>query len=500
MNEPTNQSAQTTAIYTDIISLLQSLPNINDSTGQQGFIRSARVDERLFKQIQFGGSTAQFFQLLVPGLAEYGTLDDGRDPLEAILEAAKSCVGQEKRAICDQLMQQLYAAGRPNPRQRQEQAAQQQALRERVNRLQQQLPTRMKDLKPIYLSLASRLKRMLKEASTDEDEILLDILQQFLDKTLNAAEFIEMWQASLSAPVSLEKINYDALAQRLRQGGIIPVLGAEVHHLSGLPFPSEQDLVRTLAKCVQYEQFQGPLSMISQYYEMTEYGRGMLVQTIRQAVEPKPELHYSHPLYQLFAAVPAPLLIISGCYDDLLERYFTDANKPYVVISHVRIDAAFNKLVIKYWDKPAPEEPCLPEALSPLKLLEQYSVIYKVCGCFGLSLADLGGAMDSLMLSEEDYFAFARQAEKLIPGYVATQMGRGSLMFFGSTLHDWQERLVVNAILEKKRATRGLSYAVQESPTPYEHAYWKSHSVELYQIGLRNFVENMEAEMPGNNE
>jgi hypothetical protein len=232
---------------------------------------------------------------------------------------------------------------------------------------------------------------------------------------------------------------------------------------------------------------------------MTEYGRGLLVQTVREAVEPKPELHYSHPLYQMLAAVPAPLLIISGCYDDLLERYFTDANKPYVVISHVRIDAGFNKLVIKYWDKSKPEEPCLPEKLSPLKLLDQYSVIYKVCGCFGLSLADLGGAMDSLMLSEEDYFAFARQAEQLIPGYLANQMGRGSLMFFGSTLHDWQERLVVNAILEKKRATRGLSYAVQEFPTPYELAYWKFHGVELYQIGLRNFVENMQAKVSYHN-
>ncbi len=125
-----------------------------------------------------------------------------------------------------------------------------------------------------------------------------------------------MWQASLSAPVKPEKINYQTLAQRLRQGGIIPVLGAEVHHLSGLPFPSERDLVRTLAQGVQYDQFQGPLSMISQYYEMTEYGRRMLIQNIRQAVEPKPERHYAHPLYQLLAAIPAPLLIISGCYEN----------------------------------------------------------------------------------------------------------------------------------------------------------------------------------------
>ena len=116
MNKPMNQSAQTAVLYNDIVNLLQSLPNISDSMSQQGFIRSARLDEQLFKQIQFGGSTAQFFQVLVPTLAEYGTLDDGRDPLAAVLEAAKGYVGQEKQANCDQLMKQLYAAGRPNPR------------------------------------------------------------------------------------------------------------------------------------------------------------------------------------------------------------------------------------------------------------------------------------------------------------------------------------------------------------------------------------------------
>lgn len=491
MSDSRNQPVPMTTILSDIVSLLQTLPSISDNQSRQAFIHSARLDDRLFKQIQFGGSIAQFFENLVPTLADYGVQEDGRDPLAAVLEAAKERVGPEKQAVCDQLIQKLYAAGRPNPALCRDQEARQQTERAHIAQLQKQLPARIKELKPIYVRLVSWLKRIRNEGCTGEDDVLLDILQQFLENTLTADEFIDLWQTSVSAPVEVEKINYHALAQRLEQGNIIPVLGAEVHHLSGLPFPSERDLVHTLAKGVQYEPFQGPLSMISQYYEMTEYGRGTLVQTVRQTVEPKPELHYSHPLYTLLSTIPAPLLILSGCYDDLLERYFTDAGKPYVVISHLRLDAGFNKLVIKYWDRPEPEEPCLPEELSPLKLLDDYSMVYKVRGCFGLSLADLGGAMDSLMLSEEDYFAFARQAETLIPGYLATRMGRGSLMFFGSTLHDWQDRLVVNAILEKKRAARGLSYAVQEAPTQYERAYWKSHGVELYQMNLNRFLERI---------
>lgn len=53
-----NQTTSKTDSYNAIVELLQSLPNISDSTGQQSFVRSARLDERLVKQIQFGGPTA----------------------------------------------------------------------------------------------------------------------------------------------------------------------------------------------------------------------------------------------------------------------------------------------------------------------------------------------------------------------------------------------------------------------------------------------------------
>ena len=94
-----------------IIDLLMSLPNIHDSDAQRVFVYQAELDPQLQKQISIGKSPLQFVELLVSTLIDYGSLADHRHALEAVLEAAKASVGQEKRANCDILIQEV----RDNP-------------------------------------------------------------------------------------------------------------------------------------------------------------------------------------------------------------------------------------------------------------------------------------------------------------------------------------------------------------------------------------------------
>lgn len=89
-----------------IVEFLKSLPNIHDSNSQRVLILSTGIDAELQNQIHFSGPPSQFFQLLLPTLMSYGKLKDGRDALEAVLGAAKSSVGQEKKA-CDDFIQKL---------------------------------------------------------------------------------------------------------------------------------------------------------------------------------------------------------------------------------------------------------------------------------------------------------------------------------------------------------------------------------------------------------
>ena len=92
-----------------IIDFLTSVPNIHGSSAQEAFVYSAGLDIELQRQISFGGSSAQFFRLVVQRAWGYGRLRDGRDALEAILEAAKGSVGGNRRKYCDSLIEKLRA-------------------------------------------------------------------------------------------------------------------------------------------------------------------------------------------------------------------------------------------------------------------------------------------------------------------------------------------------------------------------------------------------------
>ena len=92
-----------------IIDFLTTVPGIYGNSAQEAFVNSAGFDIELQRQIQFGGSSAQFFNLLVQRAWNYGTLRDGRNALEAVLETAKGSIGWDRRKDCDRLIDQVRA-------------------------------------------------------------------------------------------------------------------------------------------------------------------------------------------------------------------------------------------------------------------------------------------------------------------------------------------------------------------------------------------------------
>lgn len=98
----------------NIINFLQSLPNINSEDGRLALIESAVLDEKLTAQIRFDQALALFCQRLVTVLIGYGSLQDGRDALEAVLDAAKSWVGLTRAEECDRFIA-AWRANRQQP-------------------------------------------------------------------------------------------------------------------------------------------------------------------------------------------------------------------------------------------------------------------------------------------------------------------------------------------------------------------------------------------------
>ncbi len=397
-----------------IVEFLKSAPNIHDSGTQRSIIYNAGLDARLQDQIQFSGSAEQFVSLLVPLLCDYGRLEDGRTALVAVLRSARDGVGRDKQAYCDLLIRDVQAIApdeaevvRQNKLAGMKQHArlleetlaydeaivawreisaldetQNEAQREIVRLEQkraqsaslqtilQQLSSRARELKSQYMPVAKHLKRIQKEGLDDEGELLLDLVQQFLAQDLSTKEFLDIWQSPDNMPDTRTDLDYDALVRRLRRGEIIPVLGSEVHYRCGLPFPSSAQLAHSLAQEAHYDDFSGPLSMISQYYEMSVHGRGTLLQNVQHALELPLNEGDTYSLYQMLADIPEPLLIVSACCDRLLEQHFTDKDKPFVIVSHLDIAENSNQILLKYSVRPAPEAPCMGEAISPLKLIE----------------------------------------------------------------------------------------------------------------------------------
>ena len=93
-----------------ISDFLISLPNLHDTTAQRAFIFSAGLDAHLHGQLPFGTPAAQFIQVLISTLSNYGRLADGRHALEAVLRGAQQYVGQDQKAYCEKLIKAIRNA------------------------------------------------------------------------------------------------------------------------------------------------------------------------------------------------------------------------------------------------------------------------------------------------------------------------------------------------------------------------------------------------------
>ena len=91
----------------NVINYLKSLPNAHNSDGQRAMLYQAGLDRALQEQIPYHLPPAQFFPLLVSILVEYGKLESGQYALIAVLEASKNYIGDDKKAYCDKLLEEL---------------------------------------------------------------------------------------------------------------------------------------------------------------------------------------------------------------------------------------------------------------------------------------------------------------------------------------------------------------------------------------------------------
>ncbi len=90
-----------------IADCLELFPGIETLEGRKELVAQADLDAELAKRITYGGSVRSFSALLVADLEEYGRLEDGYHPLQAIVDAVRESVDGQERRECDVLLADL---------------------------------------------------------------------------------------------------------------------------------------------------------------------------------------------------------------------------------------------------------------------------------------------------------------------------------------------------------------------------------------------------------
>ncbi len=365
-----------------------------------------------------------------------------------------------------------------------------------VKKLLHKLPLRAAELTNIYLDLAGYLKRLEKEGIGDDDEIFLNVFKTYLSGDLHAEDFIKLWK-KMTKKVATKQPgpNFGALVQRLERGEVIPFFGSETIHSTEPPIPAYAEVVRQLSENAEYSDYNGLcLPMIAQYYQMTEYGRRTLIDKYRKAALPECGEFQACRFYAFLSKIKHPIIVISTSYGNHLEQTFQKSGKKFILLTHT-IPAPGEKesgspFVVWYSDKKAPEPPCAEDNISSIAPIENgYSIVYKIRGAF--SLYKSKDAIDTLMITDDDYFSFTKHTKKLFPSYLGTQLKRRSLLFLGYNLKQWHDRLIASSILERRRLQRERFYTVNANPTQYEGAFWKYNGVDILSIEFDAFIKNL---------
>lgn len=289
---------------------------------------------------------------------------------------------------------------------------------------------------------------------------------------------------------------YPYIWQRLGQGKVIPFLGAGASLGERAPehpsdeksvsyLPSGSELTTRLAKVTNFPQDEPKpdLAIVAQYFNVVA-GRDPLQEELHGIFDWDYPIT---PLHSFLASIDKPLLIATTNYDDLIERAFVARGRPYDLVIHTTRPEVGDRVL---W---VPHGATEPQPVNPNKLdidLDQVTVIYKMHGAIDRRDA----RYDQYVITEDDYIDFLVRMtkNKAIPAIFADPFQQRHFLFLGYGLRDWNLRVVLSRIdkdLGRSKSTK--SWAVQYRPSTIEQRFWQERSVEVYDLTIQEFVQQL---------
>ena len=306
---------------------------------------------------------------------------------------------------------------------------------------------------------------------------------------------------------------YPVIFDRLQQGKVVPFLGAgasivgrldaeEWSRTAAFP-PRGAELSRMLAQKAAFASVSADpqdltdLLKVAAYYEQSS-GRDALRDELHSVLA-RP--FAPGPLHRLLASIDGLHLIVTTNYDTLLERAFTEANRPFDLVVYPK-DSDQSGSCVLHWPAGAAE----PRTLSPDDLqvdLEQTTVIFKMHGTIDDRSAPRP-LYDNFVITEDDYIEFLSRMTSgtAVPKTFLRYFRGRSFLFLGYSLADWNMRVVLRNLgrefeAQSQRGGATKHWAIQQQPSAVEQWLWGSRGVNVYDQRIEEFVGRLEGKVHG---
>lgn len=302
---------------------------------------------------------------------------------------------------------------------------------------------------------------------------------------------------------------YGEIADLLREGQVIPFLGAGVNfgtRPSGAAWdekteaflPSGAELSRFLARQASFPSQDDhdltDLAKVASYF-VEASARRRLREHLRKIFD-----HDFVPceIHKYLAEVPVPSLIVTTNYDTLAEQAFLQAGRPYDLVVHPT-DRKDVEASVLWWEHGKQE----PVAVPPNQLfidLKTTTVIYKMHGTIDRLLRK----WDSYVITEDDYVDFLSRmtGQTAVPALFMRHFRTRHFLFLGYGLRDWNLRVVLknlksalpmpNAPAAANDEEEDLrSWAIQFRPSSLEVELWNARQIKIYDVDINEFVRRL---------
>jgi hypothetical protein len=185
-------------------------------------------------------------------------------------------------------------------------------------------------------------------------------------------------------------------------------------------------------------------------------------------------------LLRVLARLPFELIVTTN-FDRLMERALDEIGRPYELVEQP----------LEGFETDAQEDLLL--RLSKPKGV----ILYKLHGTFPLK-GQSAQSGSRIIITEEDYIKFltviGREDERGVPGLIKSRIIDSTLLFLGYSLEDWDFRTLFKGLIEGlAEGAQRVSYAIQKEPPEFWQEVWKKKNVEIFDLDLTKFTDDLEA-------